>query len=717
MGDKPLVFVSYSHHDRAWCELLRKQLQSVHGAVEYEVWIDDARIRAGDQWNPEIETALARADVALLLVSQDFLSSSVIKESELKPLLARRDAGLIVVPVLVGPCALDQIDWLHETEVRPRGKRPLDQVGNPDSPQVKALVAELVAELTRMVKERIGRLAPGDAAAGRVDPAALLRQVLLPQQDDAAAAALSRQIVDRLARLSGLSGDGLFSVVRLFIEFHLLRSPEPGAPRALLQSLDAAPGDKLARKLLNEIKRGAGNGDLSQCVIGVNAMFFMLACQREAQWQRYFDALQRAAAGTGAGGDVGTLCTVDVQYGFVAPQFLVAGLMARFDHDWRPILSSYARAIPDAAPDRRGFDSLQASQWNLWLMWGPSIPICRCEQWRGRIAFQYGYGDENNSLPLIEIEQDAQHAPRTLEPLLQRIVAEDCGAGAVKLRGRLRWGPQFLRGEDSGTAAEAAAVALQDVDPDDDDDPDQPPQLAAGRWRMADAQASLYCGSEAADGRHAEGLVLQLDRIDAASDEPRGYYSAYLWMMFLVAGPSTGDPIGPRLPWRRFYPPWPERPEQRAAVAQAGLWRNLLPVFAHANIADPAALRVQRAMLTQSAVAMLRGVWAQRDRWFDTDDLRAGTHFHLVCASDYTGCGDRLRYPSGGSLRTLMRQTLDEEPDRAFAEAVEIPATDDDGPARPEGLAGYYSSCHLPERVQEYFEHVARLQARAVRRA
>ncbi len=361
MGDKPLVFVSYSHHDRAWCELLRKQLQSVHGTVEYEVWIDQARIHAGDHWNPEIETALVRADIALLLVSQDFLSSDFIRDNELKRLLARRQAGLLVVPVLIGPCALDQIGWLQETEVRPRGKTPLEQIGNPDSPQVKALVAELVAELTRMVKERIALPLPGVDSGHRVDPAALLRQVLLPQLDDAAAAALSRHVVDRLARFSGLSGDGLFSAVRLFIELHLLRSPDPCASRALLQSLDAAPRDKLARKLLNEIKRGAGNGDLSQCVIGVNSMFFMLACQREAQWQRYFEALQRV----GPGADVGTLCTVDVQYGFVAPQFLVAGLMARFDHDWRPILSTYARATPDAAPDRLGFDSLQASQWNV----------------------------------------------------------------------------------------------------------------------------------------------------------------------------------------------------------------------------------------------------------------------------------------------------------------------------------------------------------------
>ena len=732
MEKKMRVFVSYSHLDQDWCDAFRTQLASVHDPMEFDVWIDQHRIRAGDRWNDEINKGLEEADVAVLLISDKFLSSPFIRQHEQPQLLARRHAGLLVVPVVVGACPWNTIKWLSDSELRPRGGQPLEQFGKPKSVKVKEQVAAIVSEITERLKSREAKLVPGLEATGlaaassgqhAVDPDAgahdLLRHVLLAELNDASARDVTNRLVEGLARYTGLGGTPLLRAVRLFVEFQLLRSPEPTLPQALLQSLALMPGDPTVKKLLIELRRGADTGVYDQCVIEVASMFFMQSRERELLWKAYFEWLLQQA-GPEMGGEFGTLATIHVRYGYIAPQYLVAGLMSRFKDDWRPVLSSYARAMPDVSLVKRVFESLQASQWNLWLVWGPSIPICRCAQWQGRFAFQYGYGDENNSLPLLEMEQDEQQRPKVLERLTRDILRDGKGSALVKLSGRLRWAPQFLRGSESSPAAQAGKTAVfDDVDPDDDDDdPGVPPARPAGRWLMADAQAALYCGSEPVYTQHSDGLILQLKQVEGMSGEPRAYFSAYLWMMFLVAGPQAqGDDTGPRLLWQRAYPPWPEPGDPRTAVQNARLWRNLLPVFVHANIADPAALRFQRRILTHSALAMLRELWSERGNCFDAEDVIRGIRFHLVCASDYTGCGDQLRYPPEESLSDLIRDALRDEPDRDFAAAVVIPGRDGEGAARPWGLAGYYSSCHLPELVQDYFEHVDQLQKKPARKA
>ena len=79
--DKPTVFISYSHKDEVWKDRLLPHLRVLEHEGILEEW-DDRRIGAGDDWYPEIERAMARASVAILLISADFLSSSFILEEE-----------------------------------------------------------------------------------------------------------------------------------------------------------------------------------------------------------------------------------------------------------------------------------------------------------------------------------------------------------------------------------------------------------------------------------------------------------------------------------------------------------------------------------------------------------------------------------------------------------------------------------------------------------
>ena len=52
----PRIFISYSHDDEKWKDLLVKQLGVLEAEDQLEVW-DDRRIETGADWLPEIERA------------------------------------------------------------------------------------------------------------------------------------------------------------------------------------------------------------------------------------------------------------------------------------------------------------------------------------------------------------------------------------------------------------------------------------------------------------------------------------------------------------------------------------------------------------------------------------------------------------------------------------------------------------------------------------
>ena len=103
------VFYSYAPEDLALRDALDKHLATLRRNGWIESW-SDRDIRAGAEWKQEIDIHLRTADIILLLVSSDFLSSEYCYSLEMQEALRRHEAGeAVVIPILLRP-----VDW-HET--------------------------------------------------------------------------------------------------------------------------------------------------------------------------------------------------------------------------------------------------------------------------------------------------------------------------------------------------------------------------------------------------------------------------------------------------------------------------------------------------------------------------------------------------------------------------------------------------------------------------
>jgi TIR domain len=127
---KPIVFVSYSHHDRKEMVSVVQHLSVLSDKFKAEGW-QDTQIQAGMNWEKEIYDAIDSATVAILLITVNFLNSEFIKNKELPRLLERKRRGEIrIIPLIMKHCAWDQVEWLQALEVRPKGGAPVWGSGN-----------------------------------------------------------------------------------------------------------------------------------------------------------------------------------------------------------------------------------------------------------------------------------------------------------------------------------------------------------------------------------------------------------------------------------------------------------------------------------------------------------------------------------------------------------------------------------------------------------
>jgi hypothetical protein len=146
--DAPTVFISYSHKDESWKNLLTPHLKVLAQAGRIDIW-DDRRIDGGSQWFHNIKEAIDRAAVAVCLISADYLASDFCVKEEIPYLLERRDRTvLVILPALLHPCLWEVVEWLKNTQMIPRDGKSIsaDFKGNENEAfrQVAKSVLEIV---------------------------------------------------------------------------------------------------------------------------------------------------------------------------------------------------------------------------------------------------------------------------------------------------------------------------------------------------------------------------------------------------------------------------------------------------------------------------------------------------------------------------------------------------------------------------------------------
>ncbi len=100
----PKVFFSYSHNDKKHLDDLLTYLVPLQRAKKIEIWTD-TQILPGQEWNKAITDNLHKADIVIMLISADFLSSSYIWERELEISLQNREKGkTAVIPIILRNC-------------------------------------------------------------------------------------------------------------------------------------------------------------------------------------------------------------------------------------------------------------------------------------------------------------------------------------------------------------------------------------------------------------------------------------------------------------------------------------------------------------------------------------------------------------------------------------------------------------------------------------
>src|SRR5947208_1063065 len=115
------IFISYSHNNADEKDDLLTQLKAACiDEDSFDLW-DDRRIEPGALFKVEIKAALHQSGIAILLISDDFLTSKFITEVEVPTALEREISGLVIIPVIAYECPWKLHSWIADRNVFAQG--------------------------------------------------------------------------------------------------------------------------------------------------------------------------------------------------------------------------------------------------------------------------------------------------------------------------------------------------------------------------------------------------------------------------------------------------------------------------------------------------------------------------------------------------------------------------------------------------------------------
>ena len=141
------IFISYSRRDEHWAERFHNMLKARPDDIKV---FRDSNIREGEDWETRLQVELARAKIALLLVSPSFVNSDFITKHELPWMLRSRQDGLVVKWVEVEPAIPpDELERLQAFKVQ-SSSRCLSQLhGGDQDAEIKKICERLIEAMAQ----------------------------------------------------------------------------------------------------------------------------------------------------------------------------------------------------------------------------------------------------------------------------------------------------------------------------------------------------------------------------------------------------------------------------------------------------------------------------------------------------------------------------------------------------------------------------------------
>jgi len=153
------VLISYSHKDEKWKNIVVNHLRALENMNLIKVW-SDRRIKVGSVWEEQIKTAIFSSDIAILLISVDYLSSDYIVKKELPLLLEQHERrNMTIIPLIVGECIWKELPGLSAIQARPLDGKPLSVVKS------KNRRDKIITDLVKEIKEITGQKSAAAASS------------------------------------------------------------------------------------------------------------------------------------------------------------------------------------------------------------------------------------------------------------------------------------------------------------------------------------------------------------------------------------------------------------------------------------------------------------------------------------------------------------------------------------------------------------------------
>ncbi len=123
------VFLSYSHYDESHIKEFNKHINNLTENVLIDLWWD-RKILGVINYDEEIKSKINTADIILLFMSANYLSSSSCLGEKETALNLRKKNGVIVIPIILSSCSWKDCGLIYLLQVLPQDGNPIDLHGN-----------------------------------------------------------------------------------------------------------------------------------------------------------------------------------------------------------------------------------------------------------------------------------------------------------------------------------------------------------------------------------------------------------------------------------------------------------------------------------------------------------------------------------------------------------------------------------------------------------